>query len=58
MLPKNYDLNTQVAKNLYRLGAAYGKLGHKERMHETYDRAECFREGDIFIAASASTTKS
>ena len=52
-LSKGYDLNTHVAINLYRLGAAYGKLGHMERMHETYDRAEFFREGDIFIAASS-----
>ena len=51
-VPKGYDLNTQVAINLYRLGAAYGKLGQIERMQEAYDRAECFREGDIFIAAS------
>ena len=50
-LTKGYDLNTQVAFNLYRLGASYGKLGDKERMQDAYDRAECFREGDIFIAA-------
>eukprot|EP00977_Amphora_coffeiformis_P025134 scaffold18373_cov154-Amphora_coffeaeformis.AAC.1 len=48
---KGYDLNTQVAINLYRLGACYGKLGDIERMQEAFDRAECFREGDIFIAA-------
>jgi len=48
---KGYDLNTHVAINLYRLGACYGKLGDRERMQEAYDRAECFREGDIFIAA-------
>lgn len=46
-----YDLNTQVAINLYRLGASYGKLGDRERMQGAYDRAEWFREGDIFIAA-------
>lgn len=47
---KGYDLNTQVAINLYRLGASYGKLGDTGRMHAAYDRAEWFREGDIFIA--------
>ena len=48
---KGYDLNTQVAINLHRLGTSYGKLGDRERMQEAYDRAEWFREGDIFIAA-------
>lgn len=50
-LLKGYDWNNQVAICLYRLGNSYGHLGDMERMQESYDRAECFREGDIFIAA-------
>jgi hypothetical protein len=50
MSSKDYDLNTQVATNLYRLGACYGRLGDVTRMNEAFDRAEWFREGDIFIA--------
>lgn len=50
-LPKGYDLNAQVAICLYRLGNLYGRIGDTERMMEAHDRAEWFREGDIFIAA-------